>query len=293
MMIPSFPEFIPLTLKHSAEYNTRSKEMNLHNADLSFPELFVWQEMYKPFISRFEDSFCVKLEFSKKKMLFPPIGKLPFHKVKDVYIQYFHDKYGKGLIGGLSKKEAELTGYPYTFDRDNSDYVYTVTDLAELPGTKYHPKRNLVRQFNKNYPYEFKPLDCSTIEGCLKLSEDWCNIKECSGNPRLHAEERAVKEMLTHCHALHLFGGVITVQGKIAAFTVASELNTSTVVIHIEKADTRYKGIYQAINNLFAGSLKGKYEWLNRESDIGNEGLRKAKLSYYPHHLVEKYYIKV
>ena len=267
--------------------------MNLENADLSFPELYIWRNVYKPFISMIDDALCIKLEFNGKNILFPPIGMLSFQKAKDDLISYLKNIPGKGLIGGLSKEEAASTGMPYRFDRDNSDYVYAASDLAELPGKKYHAKRNLFRQFEKIYQYEFKPLDCENINGCLALSETWCNIRNCSQDPHLDAEEKAVRETLNNCAAFKLFGGVLTVEGSIIAFTVASELNASMIVVHIEKADTAYKGVYQTINHLFAKTLNNAYPWINRESDIGNEGLRKSKLSYYPARFTEKYFIKV
>lgn len=292
-MIPEFPEFVQLTLTSKEIYRRASEETTLDNADLSFSEVFAWRETYKPYISMIEGSICLKILYKDRLILFPPIGKLTFQNSRSQYITYLSGLEHGGYIGGLSKSDAESAGYPYTFDRDNSDYVYRLSDLAELPGKKYHAKRNLIRQFERNYQTEFQPLDCHNVEGCLALTTTWCDMRKCDENPALYPEEHAARELLAHCNILELFGGVITARGQIIAFTVASRLNDSTIVTHTEKANTDYKGIYQAINNYFAKASKGRFEWINRESDIGNEGLRKAKLSYYPAHLVEKYYIKI
>ncbi|MFH1379123.1 MAG: phosphatidylglycerol lysyltransferase domain-containing protein [bacterium] len=292
-MIPQFPEFTLLDITHGELYAALAHEMELTNADLSFPEVFSWRETYIPYLSMIDDALCLKLFFEDRIILFPPIGKISLSRVFDRYAAYLTEKHQGGYIGGLTKKDAESTGLKFRFDRNNSDYVYALNDLAQLPGKKYHSKRNLIRQFEKNNACAFSPLDCSNIEGCLALSESWCDLKRCDLNPALHDEERAVKQMLAYCKHLNLFGGVITVDNKIIAFTVASKLNNTTVVTHVEKADTSFKGIYQAINYYFARSQKDTCIWINRESDVGNEGLRKAKLSYYPAHLNEKYYIKI
>ncbi|MBD3271092.1 MAG: DUF2156 domain-containing protein [Elusimicrobia bacterium] len=293
MTIPLFPDFTDLTLSHYTAYDSATQAMRFENADLSFPEIFGWRKTFKPYVARLQNSLCPKLVWKERTILFPPIGTDTFSEVQDDYMAYLKPLKGNGYIGGLRKEEAEQSGYTPQFDRNNSDYLYRSSDLADLPGKKYHPKRNLIRQFEKKHSYQYVPLDCREIEGCLELSEAWCNIKKCNEDDQVYAEEQAVREMLTHCFDLNIFGGVIYIEDTIRAFTLASRLNEDTVVVHAEKADTSFKGIYQAINAYFARSVADRFTWINRESDIGNEGLRKAKLSYYPTHLNEKYYIRV
>ena len=105
-------------------------------------------------------------------------------------------------------------------------------------------------------------------------------------------ENRFVSVLLNNFEACGLFGAAIIIEGKVQAFTIAERLNSNTAVQHVEKANTQYKGIYQAINNLFCKNRLNEYTFINREQDDGNPGLRKAKLSYYPDHMVEKYNIE-
>jgi hypothetical protein len=110
--------------------------------------------------------------------------------------------------------------------------------------------------------------------------------------PGLFNESISIKEALTHFERLRVKGGAILIDGKIEAFTLGEPLNPNTVVIHIEKANSAYEGLYTLINQAFLENEWPEYTYVNREQDLGEEGLRKSKESYFPHHMINKYAIR-
>ena len=184
-------------------------------------------------------------------------------------------------------------GFKLLEDRDDFDYIYDVKQLINLSGEKYHSKKNLINNFMKRYLYEYRVLDSAIIPACLTLQEKWCDLKDCREETSKNAEDRMVLALLNNFSRLQLFGGAILIDGKVQAFTLLEELNKTTALAHVEKANTEYKGIYQAINQFTAEKLLSKYEFVNREQDVGEPGLRKAKLSYNPTGFAEKYFIEV
>ena len=132
------------------------------------------------------------------------------------------------------------------------------------------------------------------IDAAMAMQDDWCSWRDCESSTILSAENRSVHKVLKHWDDLQgLTGGVIQVDDLIVAYTIAERLSPDTIVIHYEKGCPDYKGVYQAINQMFLAHLNGQYQWVNREQDLGEEGLRKAKLSYNPVEFLKKYRVTV
>ncbi len=162
--------------------------------------------------------------------------------------------------------------------------MFSREELAKLAGRKYHKKKNLVNAFIHNYSYEGKPLLEEYIPDAMKVLEAWRNGRD---NP---GDYRAAKEALDKAEELQLYGGIYYVDGEPAAYTLGEELaQGESFVIHFEKALSKYKGIYQFVNKCFASILPEKYNYINREQDLGDPGLRQAKMSYRPVGFVKKY----
>lgn len=174
-------------------------------------------------------------------------------------------------------------------ERNTFDYLYRSSDLVSLAGRKYHSKRNHLSQFQRKYRWEYLPITSEIIKECTKLETEWFNLKSFESTP--NSEEQAIALVLNNFAALGVVGGVIKIDGEIQALAVGERLNEKTAVIHIEKANTNFEGIYAAINQQFAADQWGNFELINREEDMGIEGLRKAKLSYHPTELIEKFSI--
>lgn len=164
-------------------------------------------------------------------------------------------------------------------------------ELIALPGQKYHDKKNLIRQLDKAADWRYRPMTPELIERTLPFQHDWCQERNCAENEGLLREHCATFRMLTNFTALGLRGGVIEVDGRLAAITLGEPLNADTWVVHIEKAMGGLPGLYQAINREFLRDAAADFPFVNREQDLGIPGLRKAKLSYNPVRLIKKYTI--
>jgi hypothetical protein len=177
-------------------------------------------------------------------------------------------------------------------DRDNSDYVYLTRDLIQLEGRRYNAKRNHINKFNRLYKGQYVVIKRDLLDKTLMLQQKWCNIRTCQENPGLYEEDLAIRNALKNMDALDFRAGAIIIDGEIQAFSLGSKLNRDTAVIHVEKANPEFEGLYQIINQKFALFELANYKYINREQDLGDPGLRKAKLSYLPHHLLNKYVVR-
>ena len=178
--------------------------------------------------------------------------------------------------------------------RGHWDYLYSVTELVELKGNKYHKKKNLLNQFSKRYDYQYNPLTPDNIHQTIQMQENWCTWRDCASQAALDSENQAISSVLNNWQRFHrLMGGAIMVETDMAAYTVAERLSEDTLVIHFEKGDHDFKGIYQAINQIFLENAGQGFTMVNREQDLDSEGLRKAKLSYNPVGFLKKFDVKL
>lgn len=263
-------------------------------SEMTFTNLFMWRHRFRPRWCEWKNCILIILEPEGV----PPFG-LPPAGTRD-----------KGLaLGFLSEQlktitpEVKVCRVPEDFvnkyvspdhyqiqpDRDNSDYVYLAEDLINLTGRKYHRKKNQLNKFLKTYSFEYRELDVELVECFLNMQETWCQLKNCQEDPGLLMEDYAIYQALTHFEDLNFRGGAILIDNKVEAFTLGEPLNKDTAVIHIEKANPDIPGLYAAINQLFCLKVWPHMKYINREQDLGIEGLRKAKESYHPHHMVNKY----
>jgi hypothetical protein len=169
-------------------------------------------------------------------------------------------------------------------DRDNFDYLYRRTDLAELPGKKYHKKRNLVNQFLSAYDHQERPLTADLTPLALEVLDRWKEEKGEDG------DYPSAREALVRFGELGMEGALFFIDGKPAGWCLGEGLAGGTIfAVHFEKAAGGYKGIYQYINQAFASMLAPHYGYINREQDLGDLGMRQAKETYRPCGYVKKY----
>ena len=163
------------------------------------------------------------------------------------------------------------------------EYLYSVRELVELKGNRFHRKKNLFSQFQKQYAWTYESMTFSSVQQVAAMQKEWCLAHECQGSDALAAENTAIARILSHWDALHgLMGGILRVNGRIAAYTIAEPLDRESLVIHFEKGVNEYKGVYQAVNALFLARAASDFLVVNREQDLDEEGLRRAKKSYNP-----------
>jgi hypothetical protein len=173
-------------------------------------------------------------------------------------------------------------------DRANADYVYRVSDLATLAGRNYSKKRNHIKHCIERYDCTYEEITAENMGECLAMQDKWCEIRECSHEPSLCGEYHAILETFSNFAEFGVIAGAIRIAGEICAFTVGEQLSPGIAVCHFEKALPGYDGLGQLINQWFAENSLCAFRYVNREQDLGVPGLRKAKESYYPSHMVDK-----
>jgi uncharacterized protein len=179
-----------------------------------------------------------------------------------------------------------------TADPDNGDYIYLSQKLVDLQGNKLHKKRNQISQFLAQHPdYSSRPLQPSDLGACLELAEKWCRLRTCEELDFTH-ETSALRRALNHFDELGLQGAAVSLAGELLAFSVFSRLNSNMADVHFEKFDPEVKGIGQVINWETAKALAGTYKYVNREQDLGIDGLRQAKRSYSPEYILNAYFLE-
>jgi len=267
-------------------------------SDLTFTNLFMWRYYYR-FKYIIYDNYLNILAFPAKDEPYAlvPIGEKDEKKMKKAIMNLIEIMKENGIKPLFRKVGDEYIKFfsdvaddqSIIFDRGNSDYLYRTEDLINLPGKKYHAKRNHISKFNKLYKSEYEPINSSNISECYSIMEMWCRYRNCECSYGEYCEKHANMELLNNYEKLGCKGALIKVDGVYQAFTVGEMLNRDTAVIHIEKANFEIHGLYAVINQRFCMEQWKDTLYINREQDLDQEGLRKAKLSYHPIKLVEKY----
>ena len=259
------------------------------NCEYGFGNMFLWAESFGTKIARYKDFLLMR---STSAHLFPIGKESPVEAVK--YLVDCAKSSGESLeFVNATKQAREILEesfpekFEFTENRAFADYIYSAQDLITLSGKKYHKKRNHISNFKKRYSWSFEEISLSNIQECFEMYGVWLKNKNAE-NDENYDEYSAVKRAFDNFDKLGFVGGALRVDGKIEAFTMGEALTDETFCTHIEKANTDIVGAYAAINNEFAKNCLESYKYVNREEDMGIEGLRKAKLSYYPAILLEK-----
>ena len=261
----------------------------------------MWRNLGKTQWAMEDDVIYLCSEWNGEFSAFQPLCKPEKNSAAITKIIEMFKECGQTLkFAGLEKSFIEeLAKYPdATFeissDRDNSDYVYLAQDLINLSGRKFHGKKNHLNQFYKDYPSaEYLPITAEIIPQCREVLKNWYEHHEDSGDIYIEQEKDAINEIFDNFDEFKLKGGAILLGGKIVAFTFGEQLNSDTAVIHVEKADPSIRGAYTAINQNFVKHEWANMTYINREEDMGIDGLRKAKESYHPVKMIEKFTAKI
>ncbi len=289
-------DFQPFIPEKKAEYDAFLMHSGERGCEYSFTNLYLWG---RQMVSVYADHLVFFSQFNRKSVYLYPVGTGDRKAVLDAIIA---DAKARGIpcrLTGLVHDDcAELERlYPgkfrYHFDRDSFDYVYAIDDLADLAGRKFQRKRNHLNRFRAEHPeYKLVPITDANRGDVEEMVNTWYAMR-CEENPHAdyHMEQAAIRKALGQQEALGMEGLVLTDGDKVLAMTMGSRLSEDSFDIHFEKALDIADGAYAAINQGFARYLREKYpelKWLNREDDMGLEGLRKAKMSYCPDHMIEK-----
>lgn len=287
-------------LKDKKLIESYTKPWNIGCSDLSFANLFIWGADGKMQYVIDDDVLYIKLNFkSFPEFFWPPIPKKGSkHDYRELVCRAFEYLENKNIVPVIRNiwepfKEIIEKSCP-EFDIEPAeiawDYVYSREKLATLKGKKLHGKRNHINKFMQENPdWEYKKLVPSMYEDCIAVYDGWKESKDLSEDEFAN-ERRSVVLALTNMEELGLTGGAILLDGKIKAFTVGERLNDDMQLIHIEKADSEINGLFPMINQQYVLHECADVQYINREEDMGVEGMRKAKRSYYPDFMVKKYF---
>lgn len=271
------------------------RDKTLLSYDVAFGTNFIWRGMYNIKMCRYKDFVLKTFGKDGKTIRYAfPVGEGDIREALGVLVEDARERGLKPCFGGMTKEQMEILGtcFPGSFtfreDRDYFEYIYLSEDLAELKGRKYHGKRNHISKFKNQYNYTFELIDDHNKEDALLVSKLWCEQNVLGEDNGLTHEICAIRQAFRYFDELKFQGAVIKIDGKPVAMTAGERVCDDVFVVHFEKALPGYNGLYAAINNFFAKELT-QYRYINREEDLGIEGLRKAKLSYRPSILLEEF----
>ena len=291
-------EFQNLDLKAKNQYDAILRHSGERGCEYSFTNLYMWGRQKAAFL---EDTLVFFSQFNRKSVYAFPVG---LGNKKSAIEAVMRDAKERGIpcrFTGLTHDDCHAleTLFPgrfrYHFDRDSFDYIYDINDLADLKGKKFQKKRNHLNRFRAERPdCRLESITMDNLAAAEEMVARWYELR-LQENPHgdYKMEQAAIKKAFRDFDALQLEGMILTENGKILAMTMGSFLSDTTFDVHFEKALDAHDGTYAAINQGFANFLRENYPnllWLNREDDMGLEGLRKAKLSYNPHHMIEKHW---
>lgn len=290
-------DFQKIDLSKKDLYNRYLMNCGDRGCEYSLVNLRLWGRQRVAFVN---DYLVIFSQFERSSVYPFPIGQ---GDIKPVLDQLIQDARERGLQCRLTSMTPEDCAtleelYPGQFhfhpDREGSNYVYSIDNLADLPGRKYQKKRNHLNKFRLNHPNcQIFPLEEKWMPGIERVITDWYKARYEDDPHEYHMEQTALRRAFDHREELGLEGLVMVENGTVLAMTMGSRLNGDTFDIHFEKALEDVDGVYAAINQAFAAHLREKYpelRYLNREDDLGIPGLRKAKLSYYPDKLAVKFW---
>lgn len=284
--------FEKIDINHKNIYNRYTNKKYI-NSEASFTNMYIWRNQIDAHIGIVSDMLVLKVNFGGKTRFVMPFGdnNCIGHCVRELCAYSKTNEFPTEIIGADKNfiTELEKEGFVFSYEemRDVRDYVYSAEKLATLSGKKLHSKKNHVNKFKSLYNYNIKEL--SDYNKCVLKTEEWMSKKYDGNTKKYSAELQTVKCLFENYEAFDLVGLELYVDDNLVGYTVGEELTKNTALVHIEKADIEYNGAFAIINNEFAKVLCKKYKYINREEDMGIEGLRKAKESYKPEFLTEKY----
>ena len=288
-------EFRIIDISDRDRINAALAKSDFMGCEYSFANNLAWRRLSESKIAFYKDFYiCGSFgDGSSAPCFILPAGEGDYREVITEMRRYSEARGFPLVMFGFTDKTLPLLEelfpgeYTAELDRDSSDYIYLRSDLAELSGKKYHAKRNHLARF-KELDYEYSPITEKDYDECIVYAAQTYNGADVHDHSFI-AEQFAINTYFSYFEQLGLRGGIIRIGGKICAMTIGEPLNSDTFCVHIEKADTSYNGIYAGINNLFVCSATEGFTYINREEDLGLEGLRKAKLSYNPAFILNKY----
>ena len=290
MEIPPYPAARPLAMPDKPLLDRLCADLQPRISELTFAGLYLFRNAHEYQLATAADSLIVLGKgYDGSGYFLPPLGgdvaqalKVMFTDGRSLYGA--DDQFADRYLAGNTVQITDL--------RDSCDYLYLRDELATLAGSRYHKKKNRINYFTSRHDYTVALFSGEHLDGCLNLLDKLVQSSDDDIGSSLRMEMEATYEALRCAELLGLEGIVVIVNGNVAAFSLGELLNRDTAVCHFEKADLFTEGLYQLVNREFARLLFQECRYLNREQDLGDMGLRSAKLSYHPVELVKKHLVK-
>ena len=283
--------FEPLDLSHRDIYTSYAARKPCRSYEGSFACTYIWRHKFSNDLFYTDNAMYVR-GFTNERRFIVPIGVKDWTKaVEECTIADPGAALGDLAADDAAGLDAAFPGrYNFSPRRERADYIYLQSDLANLPGKKYHQKRNFCARFEREYEgrYAFEELSGHNLKNVLEFQEVWRRGNGHDTVTSLQEENTAIKCLLCNMEELRVSGLVLSVDGKVAGFTAGSAISNETFDVSVEKADYELVGAYPMLCRELSRHC-GSYKYMNREEDLGVENLRKSKLSYHPHMLIEKF----
>ena len=266
-----------------------------------FETLYLWHESCN-FQICFHNNFLLIKSFTNSCINFLyPLGEGDVCEVIENIILYSETNNSPFRLFQISASDKEILEqyFPKRFDfelsRNESEYIYNTKKLIDLSGRKFQHKRNHINYFEEHYEWAFEPLSASNLSACYDFNREWFDNQRIHNdfNSTLKAELLAIEKAFNEWDSLNLNGALLRTNGEIAAYSMGCCLSGDTYLVLFEKSIHEIRGASQQINRLFAKEYASQYVYVNRAEDSGDEGLRQAKLSYFPDKLDELYFAKL
>ncbi len=285
-------DFKPLSMERMEEYSALFRYCNEKASDYSFTNIWGWTEERR-YEWAFHNGLCwLRLTNGPTPVYWAPVGNWNRLDWPEVLSEAFEpgtvfERTPQALADIWTEQLRDRICFED--QRSEWEYLYDYEKMVSLSGNKLHKKKNLLAQFNKLYVHTYAPICAKCIGAIRAMQDEWCEWRGCEESPGLLAENAAIARVLNQWENLPgILGGTLSVDGKVIAYTVAEDLGDGTVVVHFEKGLDSYKGVYQAINQIFLRNTPG-FNIVNREQDMGSDGIRQAKESYNPLGFLKKY----
>ncbi len=288
-------EFKSLSFRDREWVTQRLLEDDRQACEYSFANNFLWSDIYGVKMAKEKGCLIFQFHHSDYDCYTIPIGAGDRKGVLDAMLAMAREKKEELVLATLVQSDLDWleqnypNQYTVTTNRDDYDYVYTTEKLSTLSGRKLHGKRNHIARFKDDNNWLYRDMMPEDAGECMRLLDVWKEAEADSWNEEKENELHINRIALRNLAELVLDGGMLYKGGRLVAFSIGEPLNSDTYVVHIEKAIASVQGAYPMINQQFVLHNCQDYAYVNREEDTGDEGLRKAKLSYQPEFLVEKY----
>jgi len=291
----SLDDFKSVTFDDKLLFDKHYEKYPPVHSDNIFTTIISWKEYADYHYTYIDENLIIYSNINNQIRLRPPSGKFK----KDIFNQVLRlakkqdSDYPFGVIDEDTKDRMskEYPKIKFMEHRDYFDYVYLSKDLAYLTGSSYAKIRNRLNKFKKNYQYSVQKISKENMYEVKKFLKRWCLWRDCESDPILENEKKAILFSIDNYFKLGLSGILIRINDAIESIAVFEGMNKDTVLVHYEKGSPDFDGIYKAINQETAKILLNNYKYINRESDMGIPGLRKAKLAYHPHHMVKLFHV--